>query len=146
MLINREAEAKGVYKSFSVKNSLESITQSSEGISEFCELNDFGSKLTMTISLAIEETLVLVREHCSLEKDDTMNVRLLATEDKVILRIRNGGRYFNPLDFVKEAGNAEDVMGIKMILGLALNIDYRNTFGINNTTVLLQRKSTGRAA
>ena len=146
LLIDREAEVKGVYKSFSVKNTLESITQSSEGISDFCEQNSFGTKLTMAISLAIEETLVLVREHCSLEKEDTMNVRLLATDDKVILRIRSGGRYFNPLDFVKEAENAEDVMGIKMILGLAINIDYRNTFGINNTTVLLQRKSTERAA
>ena len=146
LLIDTEAEAKGVFKSFSVNNTLENITQSSEGISEFCEQNTLGPKLTMAISLAIEETLVLIREHCFLDKDDTMNARVLITEDKVILRIRNGGRYFNPLDYAKDPSGAEDIMGIKMILALALNIDYHNTFGINNTTVLLQRKSTERAA
>ncbi|MDR2433746.1 MAG: hypothetical protein LBD47_04175, partial [Treponema sp.] len=60
-LVDREAELTGVYKSFSVKNDLESITQSSAGITEFCELNKLGSKLTMSISLAIEEMLVLIR-------------------------------------------------------------------------------------
>jgi len=146
LLIDMEAEATGKYKSFSVKNTPESITQSSEGISEFCEQNELGPKLTMAISLAIEELLVLSGDHCLLQKEDTINARLLITEDKVILRIRNGGEYFNPLEYVKEASQADDVMGVKMILALALNVDYRNTFGINNTTVLLQRKTNKKKA
>jgi hypothetical protein len=141
-LVDREAELKGVYKSFSVKNSTEDITQSSAGITEFCEQNNLGAKLTMAVSLSIEELLVVIRAQ-SLAGDDraTMNVRVLIEENMVILRVRNGGKHFNPVDYVRNAGEAEEaeVMGIKMILALARAIDYRNTFGINNTTILLER-------
>jgi Na+-driven multidrug efflux pump len=143
-LVDREAELTGVYKSFSVKNDPESITQSSAGITEFCELNRLGSKLTLAISLAIEEILVLIRSQ-SLADDDraTMNVRLLIEESTVILRVRNGGKNSNPIGFAKNSGETEaaDVMGIKMLLALARSIDYRNTFGVNNTTILLERRS-----
>jgi hypothetical protein len=56
--------------------------------------------------------------------------------------VRNGGKHFNPVEYVKNAGEAEEaeVMGIKMILALARNVDYRNTFGINNTTILLEKR------
>jgi Na+-driven multidrug efflux pump len=141
-LVDREAELMGVYKSFSVKNSTEDITQSSEGITEFCEQNRLGSKLTMAISLAIEEMLVVIRVQ-SLTGDDKafMNVRVLIEGNTVILRIRNGGKNFNPVDYVNNDGEAEDVIGIKMILALARSIDYRNTFGVNNTTIFLERRA-----
>jgi Na+-driven multidrug efflux pump/anti-sigma regulatory factor (Ser/Thr protein kinase) len=144
-LVDREAELTGVYKSFSVKNNLENITQSSAGITEFCELNKLGSKLTLAISLAIEEMLVLIRSQ-SLPDDEgaTMNVRVLIEENTVILRVRNGGKNINPIDYARNSGEAEEaqVMGIKMLLALALNIDYRNTFGVNNTTILLERRGS----
>jgi anti-sigma regulatory factor (Ser/Thr protein kinase) len=140
-LLDREAELKGVYKSFSVKNSVESITRSSAGITEFCDKNSLGAKLSMAISLSIEEMLVVIREHSLSGKDDAkMNVRVLIEENTVILRIRNAGPVFNPVDYVQNGGASEDeIMGIKIILGLAKSIDYRNTFGINNTTILLSR-------
>ncbi|MDR1986112.1 MAG: hypothetical protein LBP88_03945 [Treponema sp.] len=143
-MVDREAELTGVYKSFSVKNDLESITQSSAGITEFCELNNLGSTLTMSISLAIEEMLVLIRAQ-SLADDDgeaTINVRVLIEETTVILRVRNGGKNINPVDYAKNSSGAEEakVMGIKVLLAVARTIDYRNTFGINNTTILLERR------
>jgi MFS family permease len=142
-LVNREAELTGVYKSFSVQNDPESITQSSAGITEFCGLNKLGSKLTMAISLAIEEILVLIRSQ-SLADDAaaTINVRVLIEENTVILRIRNGGKNINPVDYAGNSGEMgeAEAIGIKMLLALARNIDYRNTFGINNTTILLERQ------
>jgi anti-sigma regulatory factor (Ser/Thr protein kinase) len=142
LLLDREAELKGLYKSFSVKNSVEHITQSSDGITEFCTQNKLGAKLSMAISLSIEEILVAIRDHSLQGKDDaTMNVRVLIEASTVILRIRNAGLEFNPVDYAGHAGEAEEdaVMGIKMILAMAKNIDYRNTFGVNNTTILLHR-------
>jgi Na+-driven multidrug efflux pump/anti-sigma regulatory factor (Ser/Thr protein kinase) len=142
LLMDREAEMKGVYQSFSVKNTVEHITQSSAGITEFCERNSLSAKLTMVISLSIEEMLVAIRDH-SLSNDSnaTMNVRVLIEDRIVILRVRNDGQGFNPVDYARNAGEDEEaeVMGIKMILALAEKIDYRNTFGINNTTILLRR-------
>jgi Na+-driven multidrug efflux pump len=145
LLINTEAEKKGIYKSFSVRNIPESITQSSEGITEFCEQNSMSPKLTMAISLAIEEMLVVIREYSLPGIDDAvMNVRVLIADRMVILRIRNGGRAFNPVEHAEKAGEDKkmDLMGIKIIMTMAEKIDYRNTFGINNTTVLLKRQET----
>jgi Na+-driven multidrug efflux pump/anti-sigma regulatory factor (Ser/Thr protein kinase) len=141
LLIDREAEFKGVYKSFSVKNSVESITESSAGIMEFCEQNNLGAKLSMAISLSIEEMLVVIRDHSLRGKEEaTMNVRVLIEENTVIMRIRNAGPVFNPVDYVCSNGAPEDeTMGIKIILGLAKAVDHRNTFGINNTMILLNR-------
>jgi anti-sigma regulatory factor (Ser/Thr protein kinase) len=97
----------------------------------------------MAISLAIEEILVLIRGQ-SLADDEgaTINVRVLIEENTVILRIRNGGKNINPVDYARNSGKMEEAraMGIKMLLALARNIDYRNTFGINNTTILLERQ------
>jgi anti-sigma regulatory factor (Ser/Thr protein kinase) len=96
----------------------------------------------MSISLAIEEMLVLIRGQ-SLMGDDgaTINVRVLIEENTVILRVRNGGKNINPMDYARNAGETEEtnVFGIKILLALARNIDYRNTFGVNNTTILLER-------
>jgi Na+-driven multidrug efflux pump len=145
-LVDREAELTGVYKSFSVKNSTEDIIQSSAGITEFCEQNNLGARLTMAVSLAVEEMLVVIRAR-SLADDGraTMNVRVLIEENTVTLRVRNGGKHFSPAEYVKNAGEAEEaeVMGIKMILALARTVDYRNTFGINNTTILLEKRNGG---
>jgi Na+-driven multidrug efflux pump len=141
-LVDREAELTGIYRSFSVKNDLESIVQSSAGITEFCEQNALGSKPTLAISLAIEELLALIRGR-SLADDDgaTMNVRILIEENTVILRVRNGGKNVNPMEYAKSPGDAEEaeLLGIKMLSALAIKIDYRNTFGVNNTTILLAR-------
>jgi Na+-driven multidrug efflux pump len=145
LLLDMEAEEKGIYKSFSVINTLESITQSSAGITEFCKQNSMNPKLTMAISLAIEEMLVVIREYSLSDSDEaTMNVRVLIAGETVVLRIRSGGKMFNPVEHAEKAGEDEamDVMGIKMIVTMAENIDYRNTFGINNTTVLLKRQDT----
>ncbi len=143
LLIDTEAEKKGIYKSFSVRNIPESITQSSEGITEFCEQNSMSRKLIMAISLAIEEILVVISKYSLTGSDNAvMNVRVLIADKLVILRIRNGGKIFNPVEYAEQAGEDKtmDVMGIKMIMHLAENIDYRNTFGVNNTTVLLKRQ------
>jgi anti-sigma regulatory factor (Ser/Thr protein kinase) len=145
-LVDREAELTGVYKSFSVKNSTEDIIRSSAGITEFCEQNNLGARLTMAVSLAVEEMLVVIRAR-SLAGDSraTMNARVLIEENTVILRVRNGGKHFSPVEYVRNAGEAEEaeVMGIKMILALARTVDYRNTFGINNTTILLEKRGGG---
>ncbi|MCL1806980.1 MAG: MATE family efflux transporter [Oscillospiraceae bacterium] len=144
-LLDTEAEEKGTYKSFSVPNRAESITESAAGISEFCEANDLSPKQTMAISLAIEEMLVIIGSYCfpKEETEQPMNVRILIYEDMIILRIRNGGKAFNPIAHYERQSAAggdlamTDMLGIKMILGLAETVDYRNTFGVNNITMIL---------
>jgi len=150
-LLDTEAEARGAYESFSVKNTPEAITQSAAGISEFCEANNLSPGKTMAISLAIEEMLISIHQHClSGDENQTISVRVLIFQDLIIMRIRNAGKPFNPIIYYEQMSREQntentmdaleqlsDSLGIKMILALAETVDYRATFGVNNITVIL---------
>jgi len=137
-LLDTEAEVNGTYKSFSVQNTLESITVSAAGIGEFCDANDLPPKKAMAISLSIEELLVSIGKH-SLENDaeQTINVRLLIYEDMVVMRIRSAGKPFNPVEYHECNEDDLDSLGIDMILKIADNVHYSATFGVNNITVII---------
>lgn len=56
----------------------------------------------------------------------------------IVLRFRHGGCPFNPIKYAEEAGEDKlmDVIGLKLIIKVALMVDYRSTFGINNTIIV----------
>lgn len=144
-LLDAETETKGICQSFSVKSTPEAIAGSASGIVAFCEANDLLPKQVMAISLSIEEILMSIREHCFCGDDETASVRVLIYEEMAIMRIRNAGKPFNPIEYyenLRESQSAEDMimsdgLGIKMILELAETVDYQSTFGVNNITVVL---------
>jgi hypothetical protein len=154
-LLDTEAEAKGRHMSFSVANSEESITSSAAEINGFCEANNLSPRQTMAISLALEEMLIMICRRC-FEKgsDDAVNVRILIYENRAILRIRNGGKVFNPVAYYEQESakgqsgpdgmdapdgmeTLSDSIGVGMIVKLAETVDYRNTFGVNNLSIIL---------
>lgn len=148
-LLDESAEKNGSYISFSVANSVTSVMENVEKISEFCEKNELSPKRTMLISLSLEEMLNSIRVHSlgnNLELE--MSVRIIIYNNILVMRIRNGGKLFNPIDYYKEMQkeNENDVdamlsladsLGIKMIIDSCDVVDYRTTFGINNLTVIL---------
>jgi hypothetical protein len=138
LLLDLSGDRHGKYESFSVLPENESISRASEGINEFCENCEVNAKTTMALSLAIEEMLVVISGKCT---PKYMNVRVLVDEKKrvVVLRIRNDGMLFNPVDYALKASGEEelDVMGVKLIMKMALSVDYRSTFGVNNSTIIL---------
>ena len=149
-LIDESVEREGKYISFSVKNEQEAIAESAEKITVFCEKNNLDPQKTFAISLSLEEMLTSISSH-SLGEDPLlqMNVRVLIQKDIVILRIRNGGRFFNPIAYFQSKDNPnaesdlermdqlEDSLGIGMVLSIAKKVDFQRTFGINNLTILI---------
>lgn len=159
-LLDDSAERDGTYISFSVANSEESVMESVEKISDFCEANSLSSKNSMLISLSLEEMLNLIRVHCFGDnKDLTVNTRILLYDGSIILRLRNGGIQFNPLQYYKDIMNQDnsnggeeednldamlelgDSLGIKMILDTTDLLDYRRTFGVNNLTIKIDNSA-----
>ena len=144
------AEKSGNYISFAVKTNPESITDSVEKIADFCKQNDLTKKEVMLVRLSMEEMMMSISEHCFENvSDEVMDVRILIIKklDNVIivLRIRNGGKLFNPIDYYEKLGEEDpmamgDALGIGMIVNAASAIHYKTTFGINNLTVLIDRE------
>jgi Na+-driven multidrug efflux pump len=139
-LIDLSAERQGAYKAFIVPATYESISECAAGILDFSEANALSAGEAMRISLALEELLVVITENC---KPDHVNVRILIIGDTIIISLRNTGAKFNPVEYARNAeGDKEmDVMGINIILKLAVSVDYRNTFGVNNNIIVLRKNA-----
>ncbi len=137
LLLDESESSNGRVIAFSVENSVDAIMDASQKISEFCEVNELDEKRSMLISLSIEELLLSIKDN-ALGDDETesMDVRLFVTDKDVIMRIRNGGREFDPIRFFE--ANPDDIalsLGIQMIITSAKDVRYMRTLGVNNLTV-----------
>ena len=151
LLQNLQAERQGRYISFAVAANPAAIVESVERIGEFCETNGLTPKETMLVRLSMEEMLMSIHDHALAETpQENIDVRILVvkTQDDlmVILRLRNGGKLFNPIDYYERMAEDDpyllgDALGISMIVNAADAIHYKTTFGINNLTVVIDRRN-----
>lgn len=126
-------EKSGKAISFSVDCSSEMICDASEKVKSFCESNSFTPKQTMAISLSIEEILTIIATK-SLMGNGTMDVRVLSSGEDKIIRVRSGGKKYNPVEMQDDS---IDYMGVMMITKLAKKIDYQSTLGINTLLIFI---------
>lgn len=141
-LLERGDEAENQY-SFSVANNLESILESSDKISGFCQQIKLDAQKTMVISLSIEEILILIGKYGLNHKEkEFIDIRIVQNKESIIMRFRCGGSFFNPIDFYKKAveKNApeiEECLGIKILLKLVTSMDYTTNLGLNNIIICI---------
>ncbi len=150
LLQDLHAEREGTFISFAVKTSTEAIIDSVEGIADFCKLNKLTKKETMLVRLSMEEMMMSIKEHCFDEgTEGAMDVKILTMHRlgdlMIVLRIRNGGKLFNPIVYYERVAEDDpmalgDALGIAMISKAADSVHYKTTFGINNLTVIIDRK------
>lgn len=127
-LLNEDA---GVSRDFVVSCDPEEICSISEGVNEFCEENALDPNQTMTLSLALEELMMITAEK-TLKNQGTMDVRILKIKDGALLRIRSEGEPYNPLEHEKDN---LDFIGVQMIMGMATRTEYQSTLGLNTLVV-----------
>ena len=113
----------------------------SNEITRFCEASGISVKKTMQVSLAIEEMLTVIISYCIPSKTDQfIDLRIMKKGEEVLLCIRNAGKIFDPVSFYEENRDNEEmeerVLGIKLIVGTAKEIKFRETFGMNNLLIL----------
>ncbi len=151
LLQDLHAEKDGTYISFAVKTDTNEIIKNVEKIATFCKQNELSKKEIMLVRLSMEEMMMSIKDHCFPQNaNETMDVRILIIKNQndlmIVLRIRNGGKLFNPLDYYQQVEDEEDfldmgdALGISMITKAADAIHYKTTFGINNLTVIIDKK------
>ena len=144
--LDLKSEKSGSYRSFSVKSSVEEISEAIKGIEEYCENNNFTDKETMLVKLSMEEMMISIKDHCFKKSNETMDARIYSDEESIVLRIRSGGKLFNPIAYYQHMEDNDplkfaltDALGISMISKSAKEVHYKSTFGINNLTIVLDR-------
>lgn len=116
---------------FTVGCSVEQICSISEGVSDFCDEIGLTPQQSMTLSLALEELLIITAEK-TMKNVGTMDVRVLQRKDGALLRVRSEGAPYNPLEHISEN---LDFMGVQMIMNMATRTEYQSTLGLNTLIV-----------
>lgn len=140
LLIDSKREREARYISFSVEGGPSDAGIASGKIAEFCEEQEMPPKQTMLISMAIEEMLTLIMQQCT--GYSSISVRLYFLEGTTILRIRNAGTRFDPITYYKDNISEDiekslDIIGLKYVVESAEVVYYTQTFGINNSVVIM---------
>ena len=132
-MLDETAFREGKCINFTVACNHQDICEASEKIQDFCEANEFSPDQTMTISLALEELMVIVADK-SMDHQGSMDVRILRTKDGGIIRIRSEGKRYNPLEYAEES---LEFLGVGMIMKMAKKTEYQSTLGLNTLVVFI---------
>lgn len=138
LFMDMSLEESGNILNFSVGSTPEDICSASERISEFCELNGMNHKTTMRVELAMEEIMTLISKvnGPELAKNISFDLRAYSIEGITGIRIRYGGKEFNPFNSSDE--DDDMYMGILMLKKMVRSF-YQRTFGVNTLQVTLRR-------
>ena len=123
------------YLSRTIAGTPENISETAEMAGDFCSEHGLTPKQAMTVSLGIEEIMVLMAEHALEKGDDCLEFRLFITEYETILRIRCVGKWFNPLSY--ESEDALDNLGVQMLVKMASDVSYSTNLGMNNVKLTI---------
>jgi len=142
LLKKKEITAAGTTLAFSIERDPDKASEASAAVGDFCEEQGLERRQSLLLSMAIEEMVVLIAENNP--EGDNISVRLTRFDGGIVLRLRDAGRRFNPINYYNERLNSAedfedsiDLMGVKYITEAADVMYYRETFGVNNLVVII---------
>lgn len=143
LFLNQRDADDGRNLSFTVKATPADVMKHSNQMSEFCEECRLSVKQSMTMSLAIEEILLLMVEHVFPDQpSESIDVKVFVREDRITMRFRCAGKRFNPIAYyrskVEHSDETEadgDGLGLRLIARIAKSVDYSTNLGLNNVII-----------
>lgn len=124
---------------FSIAGKPESIADIHSEIDNFCSQNRISRNKGNLLSIAFEEAALNIINHN--EHVDMIDICLLLEDGNLIVRIRDNGSPFDPLDFVDE----DDILqmnNIKLLEKLTDQKMYTRIMNMNNTVLSIKLETT----
>jgi Na+-driven multidrug efflux pump/anti-sigma regulatory factor (Ser/Thr protein kinase) len=142
LLLDREEEKRIQAIDFSVLNDTAEITDAAAKIGAFCKEHNIPAKERFHVSLAIEEMLLMIKEHAfKPDAKEYCDVRIATIDGALIMRIRDIGKHFNPVEYYYDNKDTQagfmETLGIGMVLKMANDVEYRETYGVNNLIITI---------
>ncbi len=118
---------------------MDQVMTVSQNVMEFCEKRGIDQRRSYLAGLCLEEMAGNVISHGFKKKrgPHSVDVRVVHSEDSMILRIKDDCVPFNPAER-KEIMDPEDKaknIGIRMVYGIAEKVEYQNILGMNVLTI-----------
>ncbi len=113
----------------------------SENIGDFCVGKGIDRRRTVFSSLCMEEMAGNIVRH-GFGKDNkkhSIDIRVVHKDDELILRIRDNCAAFDPSEYlnVKDLNEPGKNIGIRLVYGIAKEVNYQNLLGMNVLTIRL---------
>lgn len=124
---------------FSCKPNIESVVECSRNVAAWCQAQGIDGRRAYLIPLAVEEMASNTVEYgFAKTKHPAIDVKLILKRDgTLMLRMRDNGAPFNPMDLDLSAADPYSAVGIRMLRQGVRGVEYQNTVGLNNVVVTL---------
>ncbi|MBR6045019.1 MAG: ATP-binding protein [Ruminococcus sp.] len=116
------------------------VVAASTEAGEFCKNRGLSRKVATLIALCIEEMSNNIVHHGFRgRREHSIDIRLIITDSKPTLRIRDNCAHFDPVKYLELHSSDDPVshIGIRMVMKLVNNANYVNTLGLNNLILSL---------
>ena len=133
----------------------ENVSEISRKMKEYCLENGIDEYTSNIVAVAADELFYVISQYLSKydgmpEEKKSVDLCLSRVGDSVVLRARDDGPPFNPLneiekaeangpiDFFEDTQENEsgmDLLGLKLLKGIAERVEYTRTLNMNNTVV-----------
>lgn len=124
---------------------MEDVVRESKRANDFCLAHHTGSRPATLTALFVEEMAGNVVQHAKKTgRDDVfVNYRLFADHDRICLSIMDLGDRFDPAAFYEmyHDDSPEKHIGIRLVMNMATEVRYYNTYSSNNLTIFLEMDS-----
>ncbi len=127
------------WRAFSCEPDIASVAACSQQVAAWCEAQGIDGRRSYLVPLAVEEMAANAVEHgFAKTKHPAIDVKLILKRDgTLVLRIRDNGAPFNPMDLDLSAADSCSAVGIRMLRQGVREVEYQNTVGLNNVVVTL---------
>lgn len=115
------------------------VVEISGRVIDFCRSRGVDERRSFYAGLCMEEMAANIVEHgfTKDKKSHSVDIRVIATGEKLILRLRDECAEFDPTQRAKamETDAYGKNIGIKLVYRIADTVDYQNLLGLNVLTI-----------
>jgi Na+-driven multidrug efflux pump/anti-sigma regulatory factor (Ser/Thr protein kinase) len=123
----------GVCLELTIKAQMQEVTSLLQEVKDFCLHNGVDSSKANLVTVATEEMMVNCIQYGG-KSSHWIDVSVVIDEGKLVLRIRDNGVPFNPVEY--ETDREEfDIHGIELLKKISSKINYIRSIDLNNTVI-----------
>lgn len=128
----------------SIESNLEEVIAFRERLFGFCAENGISDRDANILGLATEEIASnIVQYGYQSGRRNYMDISFTIQDDKYMLRIRDDGVPFNPLEYKQQEEEPVTLGGIALIRKMASDFQYMRVLNMNNTVIELDIQKVG---
>jgi hypothetical protein len=120
---------------FSIENTINCAEEASAQVISLCKEQGLEGKTANLFGVATEELCTNIARYAYGKRRDSIDLFLRIDRKEALLRIRDNGVIFNPMDFLDD--NGEEIHGLSFLGKLPVKKEYNRVLGFNNSIITI---------